>query len=37
MNVGKDRCGKVIYFEIFGENFMKIIAMGLIFFQITNY
>jgi hypothetical protein len=26
-----DRCGKVIYFELFGENCMEIIATGPIF------
>jgi hypothetical protein len=26
-----DRCGKVIYFELYGENCMKIITTGQIF------
>jgi hypothetical protein len=30
-----DRCGKVIYFELIGENCMKIIITGQIF--LSNY
>jgi hypothetical protein len=29
--------GKVIYFELFGENCMEIIITRRFFFQITNY
>jgi hypothetical protein len=32
-----DRCGKVIYFELFGENFMEIISTGAIFLSKMNY
>jgi hypothetical protein len=31
----KDRCGKVIYFELYGENCVKIITTGQIF--LSNY
>jgi hypothetical protein len=32
-----DSCGEVIYFKLLGEKCMKIITMGQIFLQITNY
>jgi hypothetical protein len=35
-NEGK-RCGKAIYFELFGENCMEIIITGHIFIGIMNY